>query len=104
MEEQRARERDRGEAGQREELGGASLSTQGSRSVEGGAEGRAATPGFSLGRYRREVEDDRDDFARNPLDLPLTNATRSFSLLFFCFIFKPAVKQLIEVSNEFQIL
>ena len=35
-----------------------------------------------LGRYRREVRDDREHFSPSPLDLSLTNANKSFSFYF----------------------
>ena len=57
-----------------------------------------------LGRYRREVGDDRDSFARSPLESSLGFAGRSFSLLFSVFFYFFSVFKLFGQANELQIL
>ena len=71
-----------------------------------GRDGIVVGRGWSdrLGRYRREVGDDRDSFARSPLESSLGFAGRSFSLLFSVFFYFFSVFDLNGQAIELQIL
>ena len=72
----------------------------GSRRSETRGEARATARVATAG----EVRDDRDHFARSPLEVSLVFAGRSFSLLFLFSFYFFSVFDLIEVANELQIL
>ena len=94
------REREREVREQSEEVLGNLIRARGGSGWTASASGGGgATGSVTTGR---EVEDDRDTFARSPLAISLVFAGRSFSLLISVFFYFFSVFDLIGYANELQ--